>query len=374
MNYREVKEQFNFDDLRIDPSLNLTEAYGQCSVNNYIAIPVYHLSPRYQANETFTIKLNQHPSHDCVLITCKGVPFTYGAAPATLVAAFLRDADTADVPTLDYSDYFFKSDYIVIKDSSYALYHSTYRDTSSIWGAFSHHRNLPQHEKLTNSFTIKAYSDLCIPTTEHNLSTLRAIQESTALGHYLSLYHLIELSFDLDLLQDLVGLGNNLRGFGKVIATYNNAELQKLIRIIKKYWSDETSLEQYLRDFFSHSQFDQNIDEMLYDYDKDGFPWAFKDNPAKRVQFAAHVKHSFNKASVDGAKYGWTLDHLQRAVAYIVYRFRCAIAHASIGEHILTIQDSALITAKATPLLMGLISQMYKKTHNSISASTTNQT
>ncbi|UVM65266.1 hypothetical protein LOY34_18250 [Pseudomonas sp. B21-009] len=362
MNYREVNEQFSFDDLRIDPSLNLTEAYGQCSINGYIAIPVYHLSPRYQTNETFTIKLSHHHNHDCVLITCKGMPFTYGAASATSVAAFLRDANTEDIYNSHYTDYAFKHDYVVVRDSSYALYHSLYKETSSIWGAFSHQRNLPQHEKLTNAFTVEAYSDLCIPTEDHKLSTLRTIHESTALGHYLSLYHLIELSFDLDLLQDLVALGTDLRGFGKLIATYNNAELQKLIRIVKKYWSEEASLEHHLRDFFSHSPFDNTIDEMLYDYDKDGFPWSFKDQPAKRVQFAAHVKHSFTKASVDGAKFGWTLENLQRAVAYIIYRFRCAIAHASIGEHILTIQDSALITTKATPLLMGLISQMYKKT------------
>lgn len=361
MNYREVNGQFSFDDLRIDPSLKLAEAYGQCSVDGYVAIPVYHLSPRYQSNETFTIKLNHHP-HDCVLITCKGMPFTYGEAPATSAAAFLRDANAEDILQVHYSDYIFKNDYVVIRDIAYALYYSHYKETSSVWGAFSHQQTIPQHEKLTNSHTVEAFSDLCIPTGDHNLAAIRATHDSTALGHYLSLYHLVELSFDFDLLQDLQALGTNLKGFGKIIATYNNSELQRLLRIVKKYWFDETSLEQHLRDFFCHSQFDSTIDDLLYGYDKDGFPWAFKDNPAKRGQFAAHVKHSFTKACIDGAKFGWTLEHLQRAVAYIIYRFRCAIAHASIGEHILTIQDSTLITTKATPLLMGLISQVYKRT------------
>lgn len=361
MNYREVSSKFSFDDLRIDPSLHLAEAYGQCSVDGYVAIPVYNLSPRYQSNETFTIRLSDHP-HDCMLITCKGMPFTYGEAPATSVAAFLRDAKAEDISQAQYSDYIFKHNYVVIRDIAYALYFSHYKATSSIWGAFSHQRSTPQHEKLTSVHTVEAYSDLGIPTIDHDLATIRATHESTALGHYLSLYHLIELSFDFDLLQDLQALGTNLKGFGKIIATYNNSELQKLSRIVKKYWLDEASLEKYLRDFFCQSQFDSTIDDLLYGYDKDGFPWGFKDNQAKRVQFAAHVKHSFTKACIEAARFGWTLDHLQRAVAYIIYRFRCAIAHASIGEHILTIQDSTLITTKATPLLMGLINQVYKRT------------
>lgn len=361
MNYNEVTSKFSFDDLRIDNSLQLTEAYGQCSVDGYVAIPVYSLSARYQCNETFTIRLNRHP-HDCMLITCKGTPFTYGEAPATFVAAFLRDASAEDISQGQYSEYIFKNNYVVIRDAAYALYFSHYRETSSIWGAFSHQTSMPQQEKLTGAHTVEAYSDLGVPTVDHDLATIRGVHESTALGHYLSLYHLVELSFDYDLLQDLQALGADLKGFGKIIATYNNSELQKLLRIVKKYWVDEVTLEQYLRDFFCQSQFDSTIDDLLYGYDKDGFPWAFKDNPSKRVQFAAHVKHSFTKSCIETARLGWTLDHLQRAVAYIIYRFRCAIAHASIGEHILTIQDSSLITNKATPLLMGLINQVYKRT------------
>lgn len=361
MNHREVNSTFSFDDLRIDPSLKLSEAYGQCSVDGYVAIPVYSLSQRYQPNETYTIRLNHH-AHDCMLITCKGMPFNYGEAPATSVAAFLRDAKVEDISQAEYSDYIFKNDYVVIRDIAYALYFFHYKSTSSVWGAFSHQRNILQHEKLTIEHTVEAYSDLVVPTVDHELATIRTIHESTALGHYLSLYHLIELSFDFDLLQDLQALGTNLKDFGKIMANYNNSELNKLLRIVKKYWLDEASLEQYLRDFFCRSQFDSIIDDLLYGYGKDGFPWAFKDKPDKRVQFAAHVKHSFTKSCIDTARFGWTLDHLQRAVAYIIYRFRCAVAHASIGEHILTIQDSALITTKATPLLMGLISQVYKRT------------
>lgn len=361
MNYREVTETFSSDDLRIDSSLQLTEAYGQCSVNGYIAIPVYHLSSRYRLNDNFIIRLNQHDSHDCALLTCKGTPFTYGEASAPSAAAFLRDAKVEDLHET-YADYVFKNDYVVVKDLAYAIYHSRYKETSAIWGGFSHQRSLPEHEKITSSHTIEAFSDLCMPTSEHSLATLRSMHEATSLGQYLSLYHLIELSFDYDLLEDLKALGSDLKGFGKLIATYNNAEYHKLLRIIKKYWTDENSLEQHLRDFFSHSPFDATIDEMLYEYDKEGFPWMFKDNSSKRVQFAAHVKHTFTKASIETAKFGWTLDHLQRAAAYIIYRFRCAIAHASLGEHILTIHDSKLVTTKATPLLMGLIDHMYRKT------------
>lgn len=361
MNHREVTELFDIDELRIDSSLFLSEAYGQCAIDGYIAIPVFHLSPQYKTNETFSIKLDQHPNLECWLLSCRGEPFTYGEASAVLTAAFLRDASADDIPANNYSDYTFKRDYVVVRDSGYAIYFSHYRGTSAIWGGFTHQESLPQYAKLSHSHVIQALSDLSIPTLEHKTTTIRVINDSTALGHYLSLYHLIELSFDHDLLQDLQSLGNNLKGFGKIIATYNNSEYNKLLRLIKKYWTDETSIISHLKTFFSHSQFDSSIDDLLFEYEKDGFPWTFKDKPDKRAQFISHVKNSFSRECLTNAKLGYSLDYCQRMIAYIIYRFRCAIAHASIGEYILTIHDSELITKKATPLLMSLISHIFKK-------------
>lgn len=361
MNHREVTERFTLGDLRIDSSLKLSEAYGQCAIDGYIAIPIYHLSPRYRSNEEFHIKLNQHPNYGCWLLSCKGERFTYGEAPASLTAAFLRDARVDDVIENQYSDYIFKQDYVVVKDIAYATYHTHYRDTSAIWGGFTHKKVFPLHEKLSHPHTIHALSDLSIPTVDHDTTTLRVMHDSTPLGHYLSLYHLIELSFDYDLLQDLQALGSDLKGFGKIIATYNNTEYQKLLRLVKKYWTDEASLEAHLRNFFSHSQFNTSIDELLFEYEKDGFPWTFKDQPDKRAKFISHIKNSFSKECLTKAKLGYSMDYCQRTIAYVIYRFRCAIAHASIGEYILTINDSELVTKKATPLLLGLINQIFKK-------------
>ncbi|MGU9808448.1 hypothetical protein [Pseudomonas sp. LF052] len=361
MNHREFTEYFTLEDLRIDSSLKLSEAYGQCAIDGYIAIPVYHLSSRYRSNQEFLINLNQHPNYECSLLSCKGEPFTYGQAPATLTAAFLRDSNANEIIETQYSDYIFKQDYVVVKSIAYATYHTHYRDTSAVWGGFTHQKGFPQHEKLSNPHTIHALSDLSIPTEDHNTTTLRVIHDSTPLGHYLSLYHLIELSFDYDLLQDLQALGNDLKGFGKIIATYNNSEYHKILRLVKKYWTDEASIESHLRTFFSSSQFNSSIDELLFEYEKDGFPWTFKDQPDKRIQFISHIKSSFSKDCLTKAKLGYSLDHCQRTITYVIYRFRCAIAHASIGEYILTINDSLLVTKKATPLLMGLINQIFKK-------------
>ncbi|WP_325985766.1 hypothetical protein VP719_11905 [Pseudomonas protegens] len=361
MNHREVKEHFTLEDLRIDSSLTLSEAYGQCAIDEYIAIPIYHLSPRYRSNEEFHIELNQHPGYECWLLSCKGETFTYGEASAALTAAYLRDASVAEIQEGQYSDYIFKHDYVVVKNIAYAKYHTHYRESSAIWGGFTHKNHFPQQEKLSHPHTIHALSDLSIPTADHNTTTLRVVHDSTPLGHYLSLYHLIELSFDYDLLQDLQALGSDLKGFGKIIATYSNSEYNKLLRLVKKYWIDEALLEDHLRVFFSHSQFDASIDELLFEYEKDGFPWTFKDQPAKRIQFISHVKNSFSKSCLTNAKLGYSMDHYQRAATYIIYRFRCAIAHASIGEYILTINDSELVTKKAMPFLMGLINQIFKK-------------
>lgn len=363
MNYRDIIESLSSEELRIDSSLQLSEVHGQCCVDGYIAIPVSHLSSRYKPNETFDIQLNSHKNFSCFLLSCKGEAFTYGQASAIFVAAYLFDASLGELSEIQGSDYIFKNDYVVLEHSAYLTYNSQYKDASAIWGGFTHSLDLSQSEKIPGTYTINAIPDLELPTAEHNTATLRAIHDSTPLGHYIALFHLIELSFDYDLVQDIKTLGADLKGIGKLLANYNNSEYQRLLRLTKKYWQDEASLEIHLRDFFLASPYDLIIDELLYAYDKDGFPWAFKDDAQKRAAFIAHSKHSFNKTSLTNAKFGFTLDHLQKTAAYIIYRFRCAIVHASIGEHILTINDSKMVTEKAEPLLMGLIAQMYKKTN-----------
>lgn len=214
MNYREVSEHFTLEDLRIDPSLKLSEAYGQCAIDGYIAIPVHSLSTRYNPNESFHIILSQHTSHDCWLLSSKGQDFVYGEASAILAAAFLRDARSDDDLNIQYSNYIFKHDYVVVKDIAYAIYHKHYRDTSAVWGGFTHQHGLTQHDHIPPHHIIHALPDLVLPTSDHTTATLRIVHESNPLGHYLSLYHLIELSFDYDLLQDLQALGNDLKGFG----------------------------------------------------------------------------------------------------------------------------------------------------------------
>ncbi|WP_162988025.1 hypothetical protein [Stutzerimonas urumqiensis] len=360
MNYEEVTEALSPEDLRIDPSLQISDFNGVCSVNDYIPIPIDHLSSRYKSNETFDIKLNLHQQLECILISCKGEAFTYGEAPAILTAAYLYDITPEEVRNNRESNYTFKRNYVVLKSDAHSIYVAHYKNSSAIWGGFTHSPVAEMDNRIPGTHVVNAIPDLELPTAEHHTATLRAIYDPTPLGHYLALYHLIELSFDYDLVEDIKSLGADLKGIGKLLANYNNAEYQRLLRLVKKYWQDEASLAAHLEAFFRTSTYDAVIDELLYAYDKEGFPWLFKDDTQKRAAFIAHSKHSFTKQCISAAKFGWTLDHLQRSVAYIIYRFRCAIAHASIGEHILTINDSQMITEKAEPLLMGLISQMYK--------------
>lgn len=361
MNYTDLVRQVPFEDLKIDASLAVSEFQGECAVDGYIAIPILHLSTRYQRNETFKIDLDSHAVAKCYLLSCKGEAFTYGEAPALLAAAYLRDAKSEDLEESQPFDYLFKYDYVVLETQFYESYTEEYKSSSAIWGGFSHDTPLELNGQITGVNSIRAIGNLQLPTSDHRTATLRAIYDSTPLGHYLALFHLLELSFDYDLVEDIKTLGADLKGIGKLLATYNNSEYQRLLRLIKKYWTDESSLACSLEEFFRTSSHDAVIDELLYAYEKDGFPWAFNDNIQKRNDFIAHSKHSFNKASIERARFGWTLDHLQKSAAYIIYRFRCAIAHASIGEHILTVNDSKLVSEKAEPLLISFIAQMYRR-------------
>jgi hypothetical protein len=360
MRYEEW-EGFDSTELGIAEEFKVTNFGGECSVNGFVALAVNYFSPRYLVNEIYEISIQTQSAGKAYLLTCEGQPFDFQIASEFFACAFLKDVAKEDLEGPKSSMYNFKSSYVVIESTLLAEYNNFYNTSSAIWGGFSDASVSHVSHKIPPNQPILALPNIDLPTASHHDVVVRANKDFSILGRYLALYQLIELSFDYDLVEDIKRLGQDLRNIGKVLAQYNHTETVRLNRLIAKYWNDENTLLDALGQFFTASAYDAEIEDLLFGYEKDGFPWNLKTDAAKRSAFLVQARVSLDKQSMTKVKCSYTLEELQKAVGYIIYRFRCAIAHASIGEYIITLDDEQFVHEKAEPLLMRLIFEMYKK-------------
>lgn len=363
MNYQDFSFLVNSGVvLGIDPSVVVKQDQNQCAAGGFIALPLSYTTPRYERNQIYEIKFADRPRDGglCFLLTTSQEVYTYTAASAMLVAAYLADANIDDQVEIASGAYRFKKDYVVIPPLLRSRYTSRYMHSSHVWGAFYHEGVAVPTAAPPKTGNILAFPDLALPTELHKVEAFRANADPSAIGRFLALYHLIELSFDYDLIQDIKSLPQDLKAVGKLLAEFDHGELPRLNRIIKKKWTDEASLASALAELFSPSLFDSQLEELLFGYGKDGFPWLFKDDQAKFQKFLSTARISFTAEKFSMAKLGWSLENLQKAICFVIYRFRCAIAHASIGECILSSGDDDFVESKAEPLIMAAISRIYR--------------
>ncbi|WP_435635331.1 hypothetical protein ACSC9U_05150 [Pseudomonas solani] len=337
-----------FSDL-LDTNFLITQVGNEACVDGFVALKIDYTSPKYLPNEVFEIAIPSMPADSAYLLTCAGYPFKYTTATQLETASFLAEASTFPAEIKD--NYTFKSNFILIRNQHINDYKDNYQDTSNFWGGFYHTPQQFDSYKINSSKIIEANSGLSLPTQEHTKALYRANADSSAIGRYLGLFHLLELSFDYDLVQEITQIQHDLKGIGKLFASYNHSEFERLFKLTKKYWKDEPSLAKALGNFFTSSAFDKEIDDLLHGYEKDGFPWNIKHSPDKLKAFILQSRTSFDKVNFDKNKVTWSLEYLQKAATYIIYRFRCAIAHASIGEYIINLDDEEMVAEKAEPLL-----------------------
>lgn len=355
-----IQAGFNFG---IDSSLIVSNFNDNCAVDNWIALSVNYTSPRFSRNEVHEVRFSDRPGNKnlCFLLTTKDVSYDYTAASAIHVAAFLADAATSNSAEINAGTYRYCKDYVVIYRNLYNYYINLFKNSSHIWGGF-YHENAPTHT-LSSCTHVTAFPGLTLPTHYHQSEAFRANSDYSALGRFLSLYHFLELSFDYDLVEDIKALPDDLKRIGKLLASFDHGELARLQRLVMKYWKDEKTLSEALGCAFASGPFSARFRELLFEYEKDGFPWRYKDDQSKFNIFLTAASTSFTSAHFNekDKKLAWSLENLQKALAFIIYRFRCAIAHASIGECVLTAGDDNFVNEVGEPLIMALISNVFRR-------------
>lgn len=350
-------------DFGIDSSLTVGAFKLACDVDGWVALSISYTSPRFARNEIQEIRFSDRPRDQnlCFLLTTADESYGYTASSAMHVAAFLTDASISNAEEINTGTYRYRKDYVVVFRTLHDRYVATFKDSSHVWGGF-YHDNVPAHS-LSKCTRLTAFPGLALPTSFHQSEAFRANSDSSALGRFLALYHLLELSFDYDLVEEIKALPHDLKRIGKLLASFDHGELPRLQRLVMKYWKDESTLSDALGRGFASGPHSMQFRELLFEYEKDGFPWRYKDDHLKFQTFLNAAETSFTSSHFTNSKIklGWSLENLQKSLAFTIYRFRCAIAHASIGEYVLSAADDDFVHKIGEPLLMALLSNVFKR-------------
>ncbi len=360
MNYTEFSQlQTDGFDFGIDPSLTVSSFQSKCAVNDLVALKLTSVSPQYTPGDVIPISDGTRIIAD--LVNCEGQEFGYGMASAQLVASYLEEVSAVALEAEgdEKRDYIFLHSYLVVNSTDYADYLAHYREGSAIWGSFVHSdeqsTRIVAHR--TTASQIIAKPDLGLSNAIVKDAAFRAVAHGSPLERFLKLYHLLEIDFDVQIVSAINALGTDLKGVGKLLKSFgNDKEFERLLKIVRRAAPNQVIFfENLLRSAFSIPAYHAQLAEMLIEYTKDSNP--YKVEPAK---FLAAIAAGYDSATWASNGMGTSYDNLSKFVAYIIYRFRCSIAHVKIGEYLLTTDDEAFIHKIAEPMIIPILSEVYK--------------
>ncbi|AMS27557.1 hypothetical protein AEM51_11535 [Bacteroidetes bacterium UKL13-3] len=338
---------------------SVTESLPYLVINNYIAFKVVRISNSYDSTNPIPITLNSDEKGLLIFVQSKG-KINLNVMTEFEFIAYLTEADYIDYQ--NGNDHEFKSDYLLIKETFLSDYINDYKETSSLWGGFS-------HELITGSPLSrykKIYPEIVLGEKLKTLdshsyeSSVRAIEQPYAFERFLKLYHLLELQFDffiIDKIQNLT-IPRDSNKIGKILNEYSDKELQRLTDLLEFFCADIVALEKRLEKV---ALFPTISEEMFIDFGK-----SKNDIHLTNIDKFRDVVNSgsFSNTNLQTLKVPASKDHSKfiiNVTAYWIYRMRCSIAHNKIGEYLLSWNDEAFIVEFGEPILKEVLMQCFKK-------------
>lgn len=279
-------------------------------------------------------------------------------------AAYLVDVTESDF--LAGIDYMLKVDYLVIKKDKLTEYEQKYKSTSGLWGGFIHKdiTNFPNPPFSSTITEITAIENLELPTTWHDTNLIRSIQQPYAFERFLKQYHLLELLFDWQVVEDIKALNNDIYGAGLILRNYGKGdEILRLIDCFSRGLKDISAIENRLNTVSSFMIVAENI---FYVYGKESNPLKESSedftNPNRLKKIVSAGGFSATNAQThNNIKAADYQKFIIKLTCYWIYRIRSSIAHAKIGEYQLSYQDEAFMVQFAEPLLKEVLIQCFTK-------------
>ncbi|QJB44298.1 hypothetical protein [Dolichospermum flos-aquae] len=357
-------EELDDSDLPYDIT-HFSEHDGICTLNGMIPIPVDAVSFSYEGDEDIEI-YNERDNFLGVLCICKSnTDINIASLTEARYIAYINevDKDTFRFP------YKFIKNYLVIDVCEYEDYKNNYMDSAPIWGGFFHSNaasNLHQAYRFKPSRLI-ARPSIVLPTPYHKESCIRSVVQPYAFERFLKLYHLLELIFDWNLVQQIKSLDNDLQGIGQLLNQYsNNKEIDSLKKLLKSKCDDQNKVDKIadcLNKINSPDYLDKGM-KIFFDYGKDG-------NPYNKINNIIPFQDLMNRGgftrsnSRDSSITGITENNYKGLVidfsAYCIYRVRCCTAHNRIGEYVMSNDDEGFVVEFAEPLLREVLCQIFSE-------------
>jgi hypothetical protein len=257
----------------------------------------------------------------------------------------------------DEEYYLFSYSYVIIKQDHYTNYITRYKDTSMLWGGYSHDTLL--EEKYTKNIPkITVKSNILIPTTIHRDSLIKATASISHFERYLKYYHQLEILFNYIHVRKLINAGGDLSSFNKIVASYNREDIKNIQQLLEDYINDITKLEAIFNMAFPYLTI---IKDIFYNFGKDSNPlkdetrWS-KFNDLLTLQNLSCVEATTTKLVKNAEEYK-TL--LLKVTGYWIYRIRSSIAHNKIGEFIMEDIHQEFVVEIGEELLLEVIKQIF---------------
>lgn len=368
MTFQEIKAIIDTseDNIFAPFSVPIVEEFeGKLCINDFIPLHII-VNNSYDKTYLIDVKSIDNEIIGYICFSNNGTIIIPDNMPELLFAAYLKDVNTADFQA--GIDKKIIKDYLVVKRDKLAHYLSHYYESSGIWGGYIHEdlQTIPQPNTQTIS-EIYAIPNLKLPTDWHKESMIRAIQQPFAFERFLKNYHLLELLFDWQAMEDISKFHSrdnfDKESFDKaasVLRNYKKEDLDRIKSVITARFQDINKIVEKINKIKTFPDIAKN---MFYKYGKDS-------NPLKDESHFDEIltKENLFKVSSFTINNGRTIKltvqpdyktFIINLASYWIYRIRSSIAHSKIGEYQLSYTDEAFMVEFAEPLLQEVITQCF---------------
>ena len=367
MKYDDLKE-LDDSDLRYDIT-HFSEHDGICTLNGMIPISVDAVSFSYESDVDIEVR-NEDDNLLGVLCICKSLTdINIASVTDARYIAYIHEVDKHTFQGgLPYK---FTKNYLVIDVSEYDNYKNKYMNSAPIWGGFFHSNT---ESSLQNAYRFQpskliARTGIELPTRYHQESSMRSVVQPYAFERFLKLYHLLELIFDWNLVQEIKSLNDDLQGIGQLLNEYSgNNELERLKVLLKSKCNDNKKIDKIadcLNKINSLDYLDKGI-KIFFNYSKSGNPYKISNiTPFPDLMSHGGFSRTNTKENNPNNIQGITNKGYDNLViefsAYCIYRVRCCIAHNRIGEYVMSNDDEGFVVEFAEPLLREVLCQIFSQ-------------
>lgn len=322
-------------------------------VNHFVALPIFSFASAFDpAGGDVTVKTETGDEIGALCFCRELGEVQVDALTDKQFLCYLIEASDYSCAQ-DGTPYSFRNNYLLVHASQLSHYLEFHSHSAAIWGRFSHDSavlssyHLHPSEIVINDVIIKH------PLEEENAN--RAIIQTHSLERFLKYYHLLEMRFDLSVIDKIkqLDIEQDAHEIGDILKSYGRDDWNRLTDIISEC-QDINSLQALLERI---DLFPDKCKEIFYRFGKDK-------NPIKEISsFNQLIGQSLNLTNLRAARVSLH-DHAQfikSLAAYYIYRVRCSIAHSKIGEYPMGLSDEEFVVKFAEPLLLEVISQVFRR-------------